>query len=145
VALDSRDDWPHVGAAPTFWLVPESTLPDAETVLALVRAGGHPKVVAMVGYHDDPEAGTIARRLPYGNRGEGIEEIVFCRTGPATGETLQFEDAAWPGEDRTYVLDEVEAATELARRFAVEYGAEGSVVLVTGGSEFVAAVATVVG
>lgn len=69
--------------------------------------------------------------MPYGSRGEGIEEIVFCRVGPATSEVVQFEDDAWPGEDRTYVVDEVEAALALAQRFAVEYGGEGAVVLVS--------------
>ena len=49
-----------------------------------------------------------------------------------------------PGEDRTYVVDEVEAALALAQRFAVEYGADGSVVLVTGRPEFVTAVTMLV-
>jgi hypothetical protein len=68
-------------------------------VIAHVGAHERPKVVALVGYHDDAEAGAIAVRLPYG-RGDGIEEIVFGRVRPAT-------DEAWPGEDRTYLVDEV--------------------------------------
>ena len=102
-------------------------------------------MVALVGYHDDAEAGSIAVRLPYGYRGDGIEEIVFCRVGPATGEVVQFADDAWPGEDRTYVVDEVAAALALAQQFAVEYDAEGAVVVVTGRPEFVDEVAGLVG
>lgn len=51
------------------------------------------------------------------------------------------EDDAWPGEDRTYVLDDVPGALELITRFAVEYGTDKSVVLVTGHAEFVGAIA----
>ena len=134
----------EVGSAPAYWMAPADSLPAAETVLEAIRAEPLTKVVALVGYHDDAEAGTIARRFLYGNRGDGIEEIVFCRVGPATGEVVQFEGDAWPGEDRTYVVDEVEAALALAQRFAVEYGAEGAVVLVTGRPEFVVAVTVLV-
>jgi hypothetical protein len=130
----------ELGSGPAFWLEPAASLPAAETVLARIREGGHSKVVALVGYHDDTEAGAIARRLPYGHRGEGIEEIVFCRTGPPTGEVVQFEDDAWPGEDRTYVADDLDRAFSLVLGFAVEYDAASSVVLVTGGAEFLVAV-----
>ena len=47
-------------------------------------------------------------------------------------------------EPLTKVVDEVEAALALAQRFAVEYGAEGAVVLVTGRPEFVVAVTVLV-
>ena len=53
---------------------------------------------------------------------------------------MQFADDAWPGEDRTFVVDEVGAALALAQQFAVEYDAEGAVVVVTGRPEFVQAV-----
>ena len=134
----------EVGSSPAYWLVPEDSLPDGDSVIAHIRAQERPKVVALVGYHDDPEAGSIAKRLPYGNRGDGIEEIVFCRVGPATGEVVQFAGDAWPGEDRTYVVDEVAAALALAQQFAVEYDAEGAVVVVTGRPEFVDEVAALV-
>jgi len=134
----------EVGSSPTYWLVPVDSLPAADEVLARVRAQGRPKVVALVGYHDDAEAGSIAQRLPYGYRGDGIEEIVFCRVGPPTGEVVQFADDAWPGEDRTYVVDEVAAALALARRFAVDEEPEGAVVVVTGRPEFVDEVAALV-
>ena len=134
----------EVGADPAYWLVPVDALPDGETVSAHIRAQERPKVVALVGYHDDAEAGAIAVRLPYGYRGDGIEEIVFCRVGPATGEVVQFANDAWPGEDRTFVVDEVAAALALAQRFAVEYDAEDAVVVVTGRPEFVDEVAELV-
>jgi hypothetical protein len=130
----------ELGSGPAFWLEPVASLPRGGVVLDRIRRGGHSKVVALVGYHDDAEAGTIARRLPYGHRGEGIEEIVFCRTGPATGEVVAFEDDAWPGEDRTYVSDDLATAFSLALRFAVEYDAATAAVLVTGGPDFLAAV-----
>ena len=57
---------------------------------------------------------------------------------------VEFEADAWPGEDRTYVVDDPEEALALTLRFAVEHGAEGSVVLVVGDQEFVAAVAALV-
>jgi hypothetical protein len=60
---------------------PWGSAPTGETVIGHIRAHERPKVVALVGYHDDAEAGAIAVRLPYG-RGDGIEEIVFGR-GPA--------------------------------------------------------------
>ena len=63
-------DW-GVGADPTYWLVPVDALPDGETVSAHIRAQERPKVVALVGYHDDAEAGVIAVRLLYGYRGDG--------------------------------------------------------------------------
>ena len=135
----------EVGSSPAYWLVPMDSLPGGDEVLARVRAQERPKVVALVGYHDDAEAGSIAQRLPYGYRGDGIEEIVFCRVGPPTGEVVQFADDAWPGEDRTYVVDEVAAALALAQRFAVEYDAEGAVVVVTGRPEFVDEVGELVG
>ncbi|MDR7087556.1 hypothetical protein J2X11_002395 [Aeromicrobium panaciterrae] len=128
-----------VGDAPTYLLEPIETLPPAYEVLERIRAGGHPKVVALVGYREDAEASEVSRHLPYGYRGEGIEEIVFSRETPA--DILQFEDDAWPGEDRTFVQDDVDAALELINEFAVEYGAQGSVVLVTGHAEFVAEIA----
>jgi hypothetical protein len=74
----------ELGADPAYWLVPVHSLPDGDAVIAHIRAQARPKVVALVGYHDDAEAGSIAQRLPYGCRGDGIEEIVFCRVGPAT-------------------------------------------------------------
>lgn len=135
----------EVGSAPTYWLVPAESLPDAEVVVERIRAGELAKAVALVGYDDDAYAGEIATRLPYGHRGEGIEEIVFCRVGPATGEVVQFADDAWPGEDRTYVVDDVAEALALAQRFATEYGAERTVVVVTGGPEFVADIAARIG
>ena len=134
----------EVGANPAYWVVPVESLPDGDAVVAHIRAQERPKVVALVGYHDDAEAGSIAQRLPYGYRGDGIEEIVFCRVGPATGEVVQFADDAWPGEDRTYVVDEVAAALALAQQFAVEYDAEGAVVVVTGRPGFVDEVAGLV-
>ena len=108
----------EVGSSPTFWLVPVDSLPDGDAVIAHIRALERPKVVALVGYHDDAEAGSIAKRLPYGYRGDGVEEIVFCRVGPATGEVVQF---------------------------AVEYDAEGAVVVVTGRAQFVDEVGELVG
>ncbi len=134
----------EVGSSPTYWLVPVDSLPDGDAVIAHIRVQERPKVVALVGYHDDAEAGSIAMRLPYGYRGDGIEEIVFCRVGPPTGEVVQFADDAWPGEDRTYVVDEVAAALALAQRFAVEYDPEGAVVVVAGRAGFVDEVATLV-
>ena len=135
----------EVAAEPTYWLVPVDSLPDGDAVLAQVRAQERPKVVALVGYHDDAEAGSIAQRLPYGYRGDGIEEIVFCRVGPATSEVVQFANDAWPGEDRTFVVDEVAAALALAQQFAVEYDPAGAVVVVTGRPEFVDEVSELVG
>jgi hypothetical protein len=131
----------ELGSGPVFWLEPSATLPAADVVTERIRTGAHSKVVALVGYHDDAEAGIVARRLPYGPRGEGIEEIVFCRTGPPTGQVVQFDDDAWPGEDRTYVTDDLDEAFSLALRFAVEYDAAASAVLVTGGPGFLAAIA----
>jgi hypothetical protein len=128
-----------VGAAPAYVFEPLGTLPDLEGVRAGVLQGGHAKVVALVGYRDDAEASEVARHLPYGHRGEGIEEIVFARTVPID-RIVEFEDDAWPGEDRTYVLDDPTEALALATRFAIEYGAENSVVLVTGHREFVESV-----
>jgi hypothetical protein len=128
----------ELGSGPVCWLEPASALPEADVVAQHIRRGHHTKVVALVGYHDDPEAGTIARRLPSGSRGEGIEEIVFCRVGPATGEVVQFADDAWPGEDRTYVCDDVDVAYDLVLQFAAEYDVAGAAVLVTGGPEFLA-------
>lgn len=125
-----------VGAAPAYIFEPLGTLPDLEGVRARVLEGGYAKVVALVGYRDDAEASEVARHLPYGHRGEGIEEIVFARSVPID-RILEFDDDAWPGEDRTYVLDDPTEALALATRFAVEYGAESSVVLVTGHAEFV--------
>ena len=75
----------EVGSSPAYWLVTVDSLPDGDAVIAHIREQERPKVVALVGYHDDAEAGSIAQRLPYGYRGDGIEEIVFCRVGPATG------------------------------------------------------------
>jgi hypothetical protein len=50
-------------------------------VIGHIRAHERPKVVALVGYHDDAEAGAIAVRLPYGrgdwHRGDRV------RLGPA--------------------------------------------------------------
>ena len=135
----------EVGSSPAYWLVPDETLPDGGSVLEEIRARGLAKVTALVGYDDDAHAGAIAKRLPYGHRGEGIEEIVFCRVGPATGEVVQFADDAWPGEDRTYVVDDVGEALKLAQHFGIEYGADGSVIVVTGGPEFVADIAGRVG
>jgi hypothetical protein len=135
----------EVGADPAYWLVPVDSLPAGDAVIAHIRAQERPKVVALVGYHDDAEAGAIAKRLPYGYRGDGIEEIVFCRVGPATGEVVQFSDDAWPGEDRTYVVDEVAAALALAQQFAVEYDAQGALVVVSGRPEFVDEVGELVG
>ena len=77
----------EVGSSPAYWLVPVDSLPDGDAVINHIRAQEWPKVVALVGYHDDAEAGSIAQRLPYGYRGDGIEEIVFCRVGPATVRT----------------------------------------------------------
>lgn len=128
-----------IGADPTYWLEPLDTLPLAHRVLEHIRSGGHSKVVALVGYRDDSEASEASRRLPYGHRGEGIEEIVFSRVVP--GDIVEFADDAWPGEDRTYVQDDVDKAIKLITEFAVEYGAENAVVLVTGHAEFVAAIA----
>jgi hypothetical protein len=133
--------WSDVlGSGPAWWFEVPSALPEAEVVAHRIRRGGHTKAVALVGYDDDAEASAIARRLPYGYRGEGIEENVFCRVGPATGQVLEFEDDAWPGEDRTYVSDDVDAAFSLVLRFAAEYGVTGAAVLVTGGPEFLAAI-----
>lgn len=129
-----------IGAAPVYVLEPLDTLPDAETVKRRVLDGAYTKVVALVGYRDDAEASDVARRLPYGHRGQGIEEIVFVRAVPID-QIVEFEDDAWPGEDRTYVLDDVPGALELITRFAVEYGTDKSVVLVTGHAEFVGAIA----
>ena len=126
-----------VGEAPAYVFEPLETLPDAEGVRARVLEGGHAKAVALVGYRDDAEASEVARHLPYGHRGEGIEEIVFARAIPIA-RIVEFEDDAWPGEDRTYVLDDIPGAIELITRFAVEYDAENSLVLVTGHARFVA-------
>ena len=65
----------EVGSSPTYWLVPVDSLPDGDAVIAHIRVQERPKVVALVGYHDDAEAGSIAQRLPYGYRGDGVEEI----------------------------------------------------------------------
>jgi hypothetical protein len=110
-------------------------------VLERVRAAAPPKAVALVGYDVDAAASEASRRLPYGHRGDGIEEIVFVRVGEPSDEIVQFEDDAWPGEDRTYVQDDLDAAIELVVRFAVEYDPLGSVVLVTGNGAFLGAVA----
>ncbi len=115
----------EVGNGPAYWLVPDEFLPDAGAVVERVRAAQLAKAVALVGYEDDAHVGEMAKRLPYGSRGEGIEEIVFCRVGPATGEVVQFSDDAWPGEDRTYVADDVAEALALAQRFATEHGRRG--------------------
>ena len=131
----------EAGSAPSYWLVPDEMLPDGGSVLEEIRARALVKVTALVGYDDDAHAGAIAMRLPYGHRGEGVEEIVFCRVGSATGEVVQFADDAWPGEDRTYVVDDVGEALAAVQRFATEYGADGSVVVVTGGPGFVDEVA----
>jgi hypothetical protein len=128
-----------IGADPTYAFEPLDTLPDAAGVRARVLEGAHAKAVALVGYRDDTEASEVARHLPYGPHGEGIEEIVFARAVPIA-RIVEFEDDAWPGEDRTYVLDDVPGALELITRFAVEYGAENSLVLVTGHAGFVDAV-----
>ncbi len=109
-------------------------------MLDRIRAGKHSKVVALVGYRDDNEASEASRHLPYGHRGDGIEEIVFVRHEPID-RIVEFDQDAWPGEDRTYVQDDLDKAQELITRFAVEYGAERSAVLVTGHAEFVAAIA----
>ena len=129
-----------VGTDPAYWLEPLDTLPLAHHVLEHIRAGGHSKVVALVGYRDDAEASEASRRLPYGHRGEGIEEIVFSRQEP--GDIVEFADDAWPGEDRTYVDDDVDSALARITRFAVEYGAAGSIVIVTGDVAFLDRVAT---
>jgi hypothetical protein len=134
----------EVGADPAYWLVPVDSLPEGDAVIAHIRTQERPKVVGLVGYHDDAEAGAIAVRLPYGYRGDGIEEIVFCRVGPPTGEVVRFAADAWPGEDRTFVVDEVGAALALAQEFAVEYDADGAVVVATGRPEFVDEVAGLV-
>lgn len=128
-----------VGTDPAYWLEPLDSLPSAADVLDRIRAGQHSKVVALVGYRGDSEASEASRHLPYGHRGEGIEEIVFSRQEP--GDIVEFADDAWPGEDRTYVDDDVDSALDRSTRFAVEYGAERSAVLVTGHAEFVAAIA----
>lgn len=103
------------------------------------------KVVALVGYQDDPEASAIARLLPYGIDGDGIEEIVFVRVGEATGEIVQFDDDAWPGEDRTYVQDDLDAAIDLVLEHAAERGLDAAGVLVTGRPQFVRDVADKLG
>jgi hypothetical protein len=128
-----------VSALPEVWFVPADALPDAGEIVA--RLAGSVKAVALVGYHDDADASAIAPHLPYGIDGGGIEEIVFVRTGPATGQVVEFTDEAWPGEDRTYVQDDLDAAIELVLGFAAERGAQGAVVLVTGRPEFVREVA----
>lgn len=118
-----------------WWFERAVTLPPAEEVLGRVRRGKHPKVVALVGYGEDSEASEASRHLPYGHRGEGIEEIVFVRRVP--GDIVEFEDDAWPGEDRTYVQDDLAAAIDLVTQFAIEYDPVGSVVIVTGDAEFI--------
>ncbi len=117
-----------------WWFEPAETLPPTEQVLVRIREGGHPKVVALVGYGEDFEASEASRHLPYGHRGQGIEEIVFVRRVP--GDIVEFEDDAWPGEDRTYVQDDLRAAIELITKFAIEYDPVGSVVIVTGDAAF---------
>jgi type II secretory pathway component GspD/PulD (secretin) len=57
---------------------------------------------------------------------------------------VQFSVDAWPGEERTYVVDEVAAALALAHQYAVEYDPEGAVVVVTGRPELVEEVAGLV-
>jgi len=128
-----------IGADPVYICEPLDTLPDGDSVAERLREGAYVKVVALVGYRVDAEASEVARHLPYGPHGEGIEEIVFARAVPIA-RTVEFEDDAWPGEDRTYVLDDVPRALELINRFAVEYGAENSAVLVTGHVGFVEAI-----
>lgn len=129
-----------VGADPAYWLEPLDSLPSAADVLDRIRAGEHSKVVALVGYRDDSEASEASRHLPYGHRGDGIEEIVFSRQEP--GDIVEFADDAWPGEDRTYVDDDVDSALDRITRFAVEYGAVDSVVIVTGDAAFLDRVAS---
>jgi hypothetical protein len=132
--------WTEVfGADPVYLFEPLDTLPDATGVSERLHEGAYVKVVALVGYRTDAEASEVARHLPYGPHGEGIEEIVFARAVPIA-RTVEFEDDAWPGEDRTYVLDDVPGALELINRFAVEHGAENSAILVTGHAGFVDAV-----
>ena len=58
---------------------------------------------------------------------------------------MHFADDAWPGEDHTYVVDDVGEALKLAQHFGIEYGADKSVIVVTGGPEFVADIAGRVG
>lgn len=120
---------------PEWWFELAETLPPADEVLDRIRGGKHSKVVALVGYGDDAAASEASRHLPYGHRGEGIEEIVFVRREP--GDIVEFEDDAWPGEDRTYVQDDLAAAIELVTHFAIEYDPVGSVVIVTGDAEFI--------
>ena len=132
-----------VGANPVYFFEPLETLPSAARVLDRIRKGAYSKAVALVGYRDDAEASEASRHLPYGHRGEGIEEIVFVREVPID-RIVEFEDDAWPGEDRTYVQDDLDAAIELIERFAVDDGPAGSAILVTGGYRFVQHVAEVI-
>ena len=129
-----------LGERPVFWLEPLETLPPASVVRDRILDGAHSKVVALVGYREDAEASAASRRLPYDIHGKGIEEIVFVRTVPS-GEIVEFEDDAWPGEDRTFVQDDLDAAIELIVGFAVEHGPERSAVLVTGHTAFISAAA----
>jgi hypothetical protein len=132
-----------IGGDPSFWLEPLESLPAAEVVAQRIRDGKHSKVVALVGYREDAEASEASRHLPYGPRGEGIEEIVFVRAVPID-RIVEFEDDAWPGEDRTYVQDDLEAAIALIVRFAIEYDPVDSAVLVTGDAAFLERVAELV-
>lgn len=133
----------EAGEQPVFWFEPLDTLPAASVVTQRILHGAHSKVVALVGYHEDSEASRASRSLPYGNRGEGIEEIVFVRAEPID-RVVEFDDDAWPGEDRTFVQDDLAAAIELIVGFAVEYDPATSAVLVTGDAEFLSRVAEAV-
>lgn len=128
------------GRAPAVWFEPLPTLPAASTVAQRLRDAQCPKAVALVGFEHDFEASEAARRLPYGLRGEGIEEIVFTRT-VSGGPLVEFDDDAWPGEDRTFVQDDLDAAIDLVIDFAIEYDPEGAIVVVTGDARFVELVA----
>ena len=120
---------------PELWLVPTTSLPSAADTVARVRDGDHVKAVALVGYRVDAEANAASRRLPYGYRGDGVEEIVFLRVEP-TGVDLVFEDDAWPGEDRTWVTEDLDVALGLVLEFAAEIDLERTLVVVVGDESF---------
>lgn len=113
------------------WLLHPASLSTADETLERVRGGGYDKAVALVGYRHDAEANDASRCLPYGSRGQGVEEIVFLRVEP-TGADLAFEDDAWPGEDRTWVTEDLDTALGLVQEFADEHGPDGALVVVVG-------------
>lgn len=127
---------------PEIWSVPIDDLPGVDVA---ARLGGSTRVVALVGHHDDTAANAAARYLPQGVAGAGVEEIVFVRTGPATGTTIAFEPDAWPGEDRTFEQPDLGAAVGLALDLAGDVSSGPTTLLVTGDRTFLDAAAAVLG